>query len=34
METLFEMIDSSVKNLEEFESVISRSVSIRKFFVI
>jgi hypothetical protein len=33
METLLGMIDSSVKSLGEVEFIISRSVSITKFFV-
>ena len=32
-EKLLEMMDSSVRNLGEVESIISRSVLIRKFFV-
>ena len=33
METLLEMIDSSVRSPGEVESIISRSVLIRNFFV-
>ena len=33
IETLLEMIDSSIKNLGELESIISKSVSIGNFFV-